>query len=83
MAWTDESTLSVLIDMCPSLLAMTLKRSVHVTSDFNTGTVSQATLQITESKAETFFATCSSRFVLAVTIKEVEAHASHFFFYFL
>ena len=69
---TDESTLSVLMDMYPSLLAMTLKRSVHVTSDFNAVTVSQAMLQITELTAKTFFATCSNPSILAVTIEEVE-----------
>jgi len=69
---TKESTLSVLIDMCPLLLAMTLKRSVHMTSDFNAGTVSQAMLQITELTAETPFATCSSPSILAVVIEEVE-----------
>jgi len=52
---TDESTLSVLMDMYPSLLAMTLKRSVHVTSDFNAVTVSQAMLQITELTAKNLF----------------------------
>jgi len=41
-------------------------------SDFNTGTMSQATLHITASTGETFFATCSSPFILAVAIKEVE-----------
>ena len=49
------STLSVLIDvLAPLLLAMTLKRSAHMTSDFNAGIVSQATLQVTELIAETF-----------------------------
>ena len=52
-----------------------------MTSDFNAGTVSQATLQITESTAETFFVTCSSPFILAVTIKEVECSCIIFFIF--
>ena len=42
-----------------------------MTSDFNAGTVGQATLQITELTAETPFATCSSPSILAVVIEEV------------
>jgi len=51
----------------PLLSAMALKGPVHMMSDLNTGTVSQATLPITASTDETFFGTCSSP-----SIKEVE-----------
>jgi len=48
----------------PSLLTMALKGSVHMMSDLNAGTMSQAKLQITASTDET---TCNSP-----SIKEVE-----------
>ena len=60
-------SLSLLTCATPLLLAMALKGSVHMMSDLNAGTMSQAKLQITASTDETFFATCNSP-----SIKEVE-----------
>jgi len=45
---------------------------VHVTSDFNAWTMSQAMIQIMALTDETFFLPCSSPSILAVAIKEVE-----------
>ena len=43
-----------------------------MTSDFNTGIVSQATLQITESTDETFFCHMQQPFHSSVNIEEVK-----------
>jgi len=59
-------SLSLLTCASPLLLAKALKGSVHMMSDLNAGTMSQAKLQITALTDDTFFATCNSP-----SIKEV------------
>jgi len=71
MALTDEKHSRCLArhNLVPSLFA--LKTSIHMTSDFNTGIVSQAMIQLMASTNETFLP-CSSPSILAVAIEGVE-----------
>jgi len=59
-------SLSLLTCASPLLLAMALKGSVHMMSDLNAGTMSQAKLQSAALTEETFFATCNSPSIEAV-----------------